>query len=173
MSIVMNRVTSDAERSRSAAWRWGSLIVLLLASQVAIGVAAIVLASSDASVSVVPGYHQKAMLWDESVALRNSSRTLGWTVELRMLPGHSTSRVNWTVCDRAGNELKNLRGRVLMFHHARAGEPIEFRMEDQPNGIELDRAGLWQLEMTLDGPDLSDPSLRFFDSQSIDVKRAK
>lgn len=173
MKNGLNQLMGDAERSRAAALRWGSLVVLLLASQVAIGVAAIFLAGSDPSVSVVPGYHHKAMLWDESVALRNSSRTLGWNVELQVLPGLSTSTVLWTVRDRQATALENLRGTVMMFHHARADQPIEFRIEDHPDGIALERVGLWQVEMTLEGQDAEHSPVRFFDSQSIDLKRAK
>lgn len=165
------RVKSEADINRTAAFRWGALIVLLLASQIAIGVAAIVLAGSDPSVAVVPGYHKKAILWDESMAMREHSRELGWNVTLRVLPGLRTSRVNWTVCDRDGSELKNLRGRVLMFHHARANEAIEFRIEDHPDGMEVDRFGLWQVEMTLEATE-SGTSQPFFDSKLIDIKRA-
>ena len=152
-----------------AAFKWGTFVVLLLASQVAIGVAAIVLAGSDPTVAVVPGYHKKALLWDESVQLRQSSQELGWNVELRVLPGLNSSRLQWTVTDRAGAEIDHLQGRVVMFHHARASDPIEFRIEDKLEGVDLDRDGYWQVEMTLG---TNDASKRFFDSKLIDVKRA-
>jgi nitrogen fixation protein FixH len=152
-----------------AAFKWGTFVVLLLGSQVAIGVVAIFLAGSDPTVAVVPGYHKKALMWDESVQLRQSSQELGWKVELRVLPGLNSSRLQWTVTDREGDEVDRLHGRVVMFHHARAGEPIEFRIEDKLDGIELDREGYWQVEMTLDA---NDASKRFFDSKLIDVRRA-
>jgi len=159
----------NSQTNGFAAFKWGTLIIFLLASQVAIGIVAIVLANSDPTVAVVPGYHKKALLWDESVQLRHSSADLGWNVKLNVIPGVSSSRLQWTVTDRDGKAVQNLHGPVVIFHHARAGTPIEFHIEDQRDGIVLDRAGYWQVEMTLNN---GDTSKRFFDSKLIDVKRA-
>jgi nitrogen fixation protein FixH len=152
-----------------AAFKWGTFVVLLLGSQVAIGVVAIILANSDPTVAVVPGYHKKALLWDQSVQLRQSSLAVGWQVQLRQLPGKDRTRLQWTVLDREGKAVSNIHGSVVMFHHARAGETMEFRIEDNADGIDLEREGIWQIEMTLD---TDDAAKHFFVSHQIDVKRA-
>jgi len=157
------------ESESYAALKWGTFVVLLLGSQVAIGVAAIVLAGSDPSVAVVPGYHQKAILWDESVQLRQASLELGWTVELKMSPEDKGNLLTWTIRDRDGDTIDSLKGRVVMFHHARANESVEFRVEEHPSGVMLDRDGLWQIEMTLDTQQMD---RRFFYSTVVVSRRA-
>ena len=159
-----------ARANRVAAFRWGSLVVALLFSQILIGVAAIVLANNDPTVAVVPGYHQQAILWDESVQLRDNSRAMGWTVQHTASGVPGGNQLRWAVTDRDGKDIQDLQGRVLLYHHARANEPIELKMEEHPEGILLNRTGLWQVEMTLTrGSDTK----RFFDMQLVDVKRAQ
>jgi nitrogen fixation protein FixH len=165
----MNR--DELQRAnRFAAYRWGSLIIAFLGGQVAIGVAAIVLASSDPSVAVVPGYHQQAVLWDKSVELRENSRAMGWTVQHHVKRTSDGHRLTWTIRDRDGVEVPNVRGSVLLYHHAHASDAMTVQLDDLPNGIVLQPAGLWQVEMTLSQADESKP---FFDSQLVDVKRAQ
>ena len=64
----MNAETQKA--NRRAAWRWGGFVVGLLSLQVAGGITAIVLATGDESVAVVPNYHEKSLQWDAEVAVR-------------------------------------------------------------------------------------------------------
>ncbi len=82
--------------NRIAAWKWGGLIVALLASQIGIGVAAIVLANNDPSASVVPSYHAKAVLGDRATTLRTASAQLGWKVELSTEAVGDSHRIVWT-----------------------------------------------------------------------------
>ncbi len=138
----------------------------LLASQVAIGVAAIVLAYSDPSVSVVPSYHDKAVLGDRATVLRDRSAALGWKVELNVDSTGPNSRIVWTILDKQGQPVTHPQGEVLLYHHARASEPILIRLEDHPDGLQVDRMGHWQVEMTLDttaGP------ATYFSSQALNV----
>lgn len=160
----------DLQRANSrAAFKWGSLVIALLASQVAIGIAAIILASSDPSVAVVPGYHQKAILWDESVSLRESSRAMGWTVQHHLAASEGGHRLTWTIRNKEGEEVQNLHGRILLYHHAHARDAIIVPIEDHAEGISLDPPGIWQVEMTLTSGDSAE---RFFDLQIVDTKRA-
>jgi len=149
---------------RSAALKWGTFVVLLLGSQVAIGVVALILAGSDPSVVVVPGYHKKSLLWDESVHMRQVSRSLGWDVQFHLSAPGEPRVLTWSVVDRDGNAISNIKGHLFAYHHARAGQPIDTRVEDQPVGLALDREGMWQVEMTLVVPGTSEP---FFTSQTI------
>lgn len=160
---------SDAEHkrlNRIAAWKWGGLVVALLASQVGIGVAAIVLAHSDPSVSVVPSYHDKAVLGDRATNLRSQSAALGWKVDLDVESTGPTNRIVWTVRDKLGQLIASPTGEVLLYHHARASEPITFRLEDHPDGLQVDRLGHWQVEMTLD---TNEGPATFFSSQELNV----
>ncbi len=152
--------------NRNAAWKWGGLVVALLASQVGIGVAAIVLAHGDPSVSVVPSYHGKAVLGDRATNLRDRSAALGWKVELNVDDSGPASRIVWVVRDKQGQPVENPKGEVLLYHHARASEPITLRLEDHPDGLQVNRMGHWQVEMTLD---TAEGPATFFSSQELNV----
>jgi nitrogen fixation protein FixH len=170
-NAVPNMTRQELQRAnRVAAFRWGSLVVAFLGGQVAIGIAALVLASSDPSVAVVPGYHQKAVLWDKSVELRENSREMGWSVQhhaKRLSNGH---RLTWTIRDKDGIELQNVRGSVLLYHHAHARDAKTVEIQNLRDGIELRPAGLWQVELTLTQ---GDSTKQFFDSQLVDLKRVE
>ena len=167
----MNSETHEA--NRRAAWRWGAFVVGMLGLQVAGGVMAIMLATGDQSVAVVPDYHQKALRWDEEVALRQASRSLGWTCEVdyRTAGGSRPATLQFALTDRGGVPVKIASGELKIYRHARAADvrvvPIP---RDSIAVIELadcfDEAGLWQVSV-----DMQDHAgNRFVDSRELDVR---
>jgi nitrogen fixation protein FixH len=145
----MNPETHAA--NRSAAWRWGAFIVSLLGLQVIGGIMAIVLASSDESVAVVPNYHQKALKWDEEVAQRSASRALGWTVDVSQVDeAASAAGLRIALSDRRGKPIDLLSGKLEIYRNARASDV--HRVEVPPGSYGLlelsgcfDVGGRWQV----------------------------
>jgi len=153
---------------RRAAWLWGSIIVALLGIQVLAGVIAIVLATADPTVAVVPDYYGKAIRWDQTQQLRRASRELGWRVVAEVAPQSTIDPLRIHIHDAQQQPLVGIRGTLQLYHHARATAIESAELEPLAPGLyttalRLDRPGLWQLEMDLQGPG----DERFLDSQTI------
>lgn len=149
----MNSSTHAA--NRSAAWRWGAFIVTLLGLQVIGGIMAIVLASGDQSVAVVPDYHQKALNWDEEVAQRAASRALGWTVDVSQVD-HSSPEAGLKIVlsDKNAAPIDLLSGNLEFYRTARASEV--HRLDIPPGAYGLlqwndcfDANGRWRVMLDL------------------------
>lgn len=160
--------------NRRAAWRWGALIVGLLGLQVLGGVAAIVLASGDKSVAVVPNYHEKALHWDDEMAAQAASAALGWRCHVDAVGEASgPTGLRITLTDRQGAPVMVRSGTLRFYHHARAAEvrqlPIprgKFSSMDLPGCFAA--PGLWQVMLDLQ----CDNGDRFLHSQELRVAPA-
>lgn len=159
------------EANRRAAWRWGGLVVGLLGLQVAGGVAAIVLATRDASsLGIVPDYHQKALHWDDEVALRSASQALGWDCQFSQIDGVPAAGLRVTITDRNTRPVELAAGELTIYRHVRAAEVRRVKIPAGAVGmIELggcfDAEGLWQVAI-----DVSDRAgNRFVESRELDV----
>ncbi len=158
--------------NRSAALRWGSFVVGLLSLQVIGGIIAIMLATGDKSVAVVPDYHQKALDWDEHVAIRAASQRLGWNAEMTQAGEGTSTGLQLYLRDQTGQLVQIESGWIEIFRHARAGQVRRVPISDVAGAITLrdcfDAEGRWQV--TLDVRDAS--GNRFVDSQEIYVVTA-
>lgn len=158
--------------NRRAAWRWGSFVMGLLGLQVAGGLIAILLATGDKSVAVVPNYHAKALNWDEEVATRAASASLGWNCEVRQTPpGTLPAGLRLTLHDREGLPVRIRSGEVWFYQHTRASEIKRVAVVGGLfNGLELQHCfkefGLWQVHVDVQG--IHDE--RFVDSQTLMVE---
>lgn len=147
---------NNRSASRKAGWFWGTLIVGLLATQVVVGVGAVVIATADPSVSIVPDYHQKALRWDDEMATRAASHALGW--EARVAVSGGTDQLGnrtlvVTLQDRDSDPVEAAGVQVRLFHHARASEPQSIELREQGLGhytgtASMDRNGLWQVDLS-------------------------
>lgn len=143
------------QANRRAAWRWGSLIVGLLGLQVAGGVVAIILATGDESVAVVPNYHEKALNWDQEMAAQAASAALGWKCDVTTLDGQSVpSGVRITLTNRDGMPVVVESGELRIYRHVRASDvshvPIpagKFALLEIADCF--DAAGIWQVMLDL------------------------
>ena len=157
--------------NRRAAWRWGSLIVGLLGLQVAGGVIAILLATGDESVAVVPNYHEKALNWDREIAAQAASAALGWKCDVAPTgAGSLPAGLRIALTNREGNPVQVVSGTLRLYRHARANDvrelpirPGEFSLVELPGCFEV--AGLWQVILELRG----DRGERFMHSQEVQV----
>ncbi len=161
--------------NRRAAWRWGSFVVGLLGLQVAGGIVAIILATGDESVAVVPNYHEKALNWDAEMAAQAASAALGWKCEvsqIRDVPNRSGLRI--TLTDREGLPVVVKSGALRLYRHVRASD---VRQVPIPPGkfarLEIadcfDQVGLWQVMLDLNGEN----GERFLHSQELSVTQSE
>ena len=164
--------TEIQKANRRAAWRWGSLVVGLLGLQVAGGVVAIILATGDESVAVVPNYHEKALNWDAEMAAQAASAALGWHCEVMQINNEATpSGLRLTLTDRQGMPVLVESGELRLYRHFRASD---VRQVPIPSGkfskLELPRCfdaiGLWQVMLDLK----CENGDRFLHSQELVVK---
>jgi hypothetical protein len=171
--MKMKSATDDA--NRRAAWRWGSFVVGLLGLQVIGGIMAIVLATSDESVAVVPDYHQKALRWDDEMALRAGSLSLGWICEVSQInQSAKLTGLRITLTDREGRPIELASGEIEIYRHARAANvrrvkipPGTFRQLELSSCFDAD--GLWQVMV-----DVTDRTgNRFASSQELKVSAAE
>lgn len=169
---LMVALTDIQRANRRAAWRWGSLVVGLLSLQVAGGIVAIILASSDESVAVVPNYHEKALNWDAEMAAQAASAALGWRCEVSQIGGTAEpGGLRITVTDREGKPVAVRSGALRLYRHIRAAD---VRRLPLPAGqfalLELsdcfDAPGLWQVMLELRG----DGGETFLHSQELMVQ---
>jgi hypothetical protein len=164
--------TDTREANRRAAWRWGGLIVGLLGLQVTGGISALVLATRDASsVGIVPDYHQKALHWDEEMALQSASQALGWVCEVSQVDGASpVAGLRITITDRNTQPIELASGELMIYRHARATDVRRVRIPPGANGmIELggcfNADGWWQVAIDV----LDHTGNRFVHSRELDV----
>ena len=172
----MAAMNSEMERkNRQAAVRWGSVVVGLLSLQVAGGIAAIVLATGDESVAVVPDYHQKALQWDREIALRDASAKLGWQAKMTVIAsqrqtGAVIGGLQIMLSDREGQPVSIESGSIEWYRHVRAGEVQRRSVAANEAGlIDLqacfDAEGLWQVSIDL----RDEEGNRFVLTRQVDV----
>ena len=170
----MTPTQTEVERqvaNRRAAWCWGSFVVGLLTLQVTGGVIAIVLAGSDQSVAVVPDYYQKALKWDEEVAIRAASDRLGWVAQMNQTDGEQgLAGLEVRLRNESGQLVKFDTGTLEIYRHVRAGDVRRVALPAASEGaIQLDNcfdaSGLWQISL-----DVEDAAgNRFVESREINI----
>lgn len=166
-----------AEANRRAAWRWGGFVVGLLSLQVAGGIFAIMLATGDESVAVVPDYHQKALQWDQEMAVQEASRQLGWTFDLQVISQDAEDRSDGSpgmslfLTDKNDVPVTIEQGTIQIYRHVRAADVRTVALPKGTTGkVELTKCfpnpGLWQVSL-----DVTDNSgNRFTASRELDVQ---
>lgn len=165
------KTTDPAIANRRAAWRWGSFVVGLLSLQVVLGVAAVMLATGDESVAVIPDYYDKALNWDEQMAQRQSSKALGWQVEFVETDyGQLGSGLQINLKDAADTPIQIQSGTVHLYRHARASERMAAPIAKADDGIIevascFSHHGLWQVELDVIDRDGN----RFVESRRMDI----
>src|SRR3982751_1085339 len=94
---------------------WPFLVAGLLGAQVAVGAATAYLAVRDPAHSVTPGYHAKALAWEEQAKLQTTSDALGWSAVANFKAGELEVQLR----DRDGNPVRATLVEAVVFHHAR------------------------------------------------------
>jgi len=152
--------TVGAEPSDSVAHHkfiWVGLIVGLLLLQILMSAVAIFLATSDDSMAIEQNYGTKSLQWDQAMAAKRASESLGWSTAIDVpqspdLYGHRRIRV--VVKDRDGLAVDHADVRLTLFHHAHASRVQELAMAAVPNSpgayvadVSMRRGGLWEFRI--------------------------
>ena len=137
---------------------WVGVIVGLLTLQVFMSAIAVFLATSDDSTAIEPNYGAKALQWDEAMAAKRASDSLGWKTVIDVpaiadLYGKRTIRL--TVLDKSGAPVKDADVKLAIFHHAHASHIHNVSLaetKDFPGtysaAVEMRRGGLWEFRIT-------------------------
>jgi nitrogen fixation protein FixH len=119
---------------------------------------AAVIAVSDPSMAIVPDYHEKALQWDKHLELQRATNALGWTVAIVPFPADDSAgrrELTLFVRDRNAQPVSGAKGQLRLYHHVRAGSAVTVPLTESDPGsyvclVTMARAGLWQMEITLD-----------------------
>ncbi len=167
-------VEFDRIANRNAAIRWGGFVVGMLSFQVAIGVIAVMLATGDPSVAVVPDYYQKSLAWDDQRESESVSRQLGWTLTLVPIAAPQGASLQAFLKNVDGEPVQIQSGTLRLFHHARGADVQTFSLEPNAQGLVVLEGcfsvdGLWQVEIDV----RNDREERFVDSQDVFVNQTQ
>ena len=136
---------------------WVGLIVAFLGLQVAIGFFSLYVALGDPTVAVIPNYHQSALDWDVKQRAQQMLVQLGWDVSVTATPVQNGERqLQAMLLGKNGHRIEQVLVTGKVYHHARGGEIHTLRLKETDPGlyvasIPLTRAGLWRVELSLEG----------------------
>ncbi|GIW99150.1 MAG: hypothetical protein KatS3mg111_2483 [Pirellulaceae bacterium] len=158
-AISSDREHVDTATERRARRRWLSIIVGLLALQIAIGVGSIVLAVRDPTVAVTPNYYERAVNWDVTRRARLRTLQLGWKIDYVVLaPEKHASQRELRVFVRTADDqpVAELQLFGQAFHHARGNEIHQLQFDEIEAGVyqadvPIVQGGLWQIELRMEG----------------------
>lgn len=137
---------------------WPGMVVVFILGNVTVCAITVTVATRAGDRGVEPGYYQKAMNWDQTVAAKEASERLGWRIVFSDPPavGHPL-RVR--VLDANGLEVENARISLEAFHHATASKRVEVTLSRDAGvadavatDLTLDRAGLWEFRWKIEAP---------------------
>lgn len=132
--------------------QWPIAVAVVLALTVIGDVTVAVIASRDEAFAVEPDFYQKAVNFDDEMALRAASRTLGWRLEPSLQLGHpgTPGRVSIMLRDSAGAPVSGAHVALLAMHNARASHQLNATLTDLGGGayeapLSAERPGEWEL----------------------------
>jgi nitrogen fixation protein FixH len=151
-------------RLRTWLWerRWPIGLQLIMAMVISANVVLLYLATHADASRPLEDWYERAVNWDETQALQESSRDLGWSVawSVPMGPEYGPGMprpVDLAVSDRHGEPVSGLEGAVRAVRPAgtASGDRAEIAELPQSPGtyrclLRFSAAGLWQLDATLE-----------------------
>jgi nitrogen fixation protein FixH len=145
---ILPRLSARPAPAPRRFWPWPGMIFLLLASNVAIVLTCVYVATSDRSFSIEPDYYRKAVHWDRSVAQRQRNSALGWNMTVAPAAPIAARLVDHDAQPIGGAQIE-----VVAFHNAHSGNRLETMLEEIEPGLYrsaevLTRSGSWELRFT-------------------------
>ncbi|MGN6369224.1 MAG: FixH family protein [Phycisphaerae bacterium] len=152
VSVVRNL----QRHSRKPAIFWGTFICSLLLLEIGLCTLGVCYAVSGAQVVVEADYYNKALHWDDHLALQQASLRLGWKTSLELGNTVTTAgerAVILHITDRDGKPIENAQVDVGYFHHARPAELHTAVLKASAPGtytasVPLNRAGTWEFRIS-------------------------
>jgi nitrogen fixation protein FixH len=141
--------------------RWPIGLQLIMAMVISANVVLLYLATHADASRPLPDWYERAANWDETQALQESSRDLGWSVSWEVPQGPEYGQgmprpVDLQVRDRHGQPLSGLTGVVEAVRPtgSTTGDRSEISELPQEPGsyrclLRFSADGLWQLDLTL------------------------
>ena len=142
--------------SRKPALFWGMFIVGLLSLEIALCAWGIYCATVGTQTVVEADYYNKALHWDDHLALQRASIELGWNAQLEIGDTRTTSgdrALTLHLLDRDGKPIETAQIDVGYFHHARPMELRTATLNASGAGLyiaslPLERHGIWEFRIT-------------------------
>ena len=152
--MLLSIQQSIQAREKNSQMVWTGLILMFFLIQAVIWTVAFCLTASDQSHSVVSGYDEKALKWDEEKALRIASEKLGWQAKLKIDSTgdiHNMHLMNIELNDPDDLPIEEATIRLLAFHRSRSSVKQTIELMETSAGIysgkiKVDKSGLWQFE---------------------------
>ncbi len=137
---------------------WPGLVVLLLGSSVGAMAVTAMLAVSDPSFAVVPGYREDAATQSAARSAQRASDALGWTATIEFAASTENAaapamrELRVTLLDADGAPIEGARVEAVVYHPARSADRSAATLEHlgagvYVGGVRADRAGLWEVEL--------------------------
>lgn len=158
MSVAVVPKSLEAAEKRAKRF-WIALVVFLFVIQSTIMAVVMHLAIGDPAGAVVPNYHTAAINWDQTRRARETADRLGWSVTFNasdVADGRGMRAIELSIFDANGKAIDDLVIHGILYHHARANDIESVKLKSVGGGKYLTlapagRAGLWQLELAVDG----------------------
>ncbi len=136
---------------------WVGLVLALLAGQIALMLAMVYLATSDASFAIEPDYYQKALNWDAVAAQARQNERLSWSAKIELGPVVRATGERALICtltDRTGQPLDGATVDAVAFSHARGGDRTAVTLLSAGRGryeapVRFSRAGVWEFRLAI------------------------
>ena len=152
----MRNLDGTAGTSRpTSSKRWPMIIVGLLSVHVTLMITAAAIATRDRSFAVLPNYYENAVNWDKTRAEMDSSRKLGWNLQINPAPQvdpHGSRQVSILLTDAAGQPISNAKIDLTYYHHAHANESANITLNESEPGrfttnLPMRHEGFWQFKV--------------------------
>ena len=143
-------------RPRSSGRMWPVFIVGLLSMNASIVAVTVYLAVRDKSVATEPDYYAKALAYNDTIQLRESSAKLGWKAEPTFRPGADGRSIDLvvTLIDRDGNPIEGATVSAIAFASARSGDRQSLSLTHREGAgglyaspVRITRAGVWRVRL--------------------------
>ena len=137
---------------KKAQYLWTAFILMFFLIQATIWTVAISITSGDRSHTVVAGYDEQALRWDDVKAMQQASKTLGWNCQLSIAPeaGPLGNRIAIIqLSDRDGVALSGVNVQCDAYHRGSAADVQSLKFVETDPGvygasIQIDKAGRWR-----------------------------
>ncbi|QEG20421.1 FixH family protein [Mariniblastus fucicola] len=152
----MNATTQTHPNEKLAQYMWTAFILMFFVLQAILWTFAISMTAGDKSHTVVAGYDEQALQWDDVRKTQIASERLGWNAKFEI--GETADIldnriVTLELTDQDGQSIKDPILSIRAFHNGRAADVQHLKFQSTGPGtftsvITMDKAGYWQFEGT-------------------------
>lgn len=150
----MTNTVSIDQKERTAQLFWTAFILMFFVIQAVIWAIAISITAADPSHTVLAGYDEQALKWDQVKSAQLASEKLGWSCQIE--PGNRPDMKGWRtislkLADRDGRPIEQANITTRAYHRGRAAEVQQLVFEESKPGtyvgrIQVRNSGRWRFE---------------------------